>query len=49
MTESAGESPVPSIASVAAESPQESVDREEEAVGGDQPDVGGTVPTDGAQ
>jgi len=41
-------SPAPSLAQTAAESPEESVRREREAVG-DQPDTGGLVPTDDAQ
>jgi hypothetical protein len=49
MSQPADESQVPSIATVAAESPEESVEKEKEAVGGEQPDVGGTVPTDDAQ
>lgn len=49
MSQSPDESPVPDIATVAAESPEESVEQEKEAVGGDRPDVGGTVPTDDAQ
>ena len=49
MSQSADKSPVPDIATVAAESPDESVQHEKEAVDGDRPDVGGTVPTDDAQ
>ena len=41
-------SPAPSLAQTAAEPPEESVRREREAVGGDQPDTG-NVPPDNAQ
>jgi hypothetical protein len=40
--------PVPGLAQTAAESPEESVERERDVVG-DQPDTGGLVPEDDAQ
>jgi hypothetical protein len=43
-----GPEPVPSLASTASETPEESVQREREAVG-DHPDTGGLVPHDDAQ
>ena len=47
MSESQSES-TPSIAQVAAESPEESAAKEREVVG-DQPDIGDEVPPDNAQ
>ncbi len=50
MTESAtAPQPAVSLADVAAESPEESVERERDLVEAEQPDSGGLVPPDRAQ
>ena len=43
------DAPVTGMADVAAEPPEDSVERERDALGGDQPDTGGLVPEDDAQ